>query len=237
MRILAIVAGKYGMRIVEHIRRCAPPTWQVTAIPAPTGLPVVVDDPEEYLPTDLPPADLILFMAESDRAAQLLPALAVRTGARAVIAPIDHAAWVPLGLRGQLLRELRAMGVEIVFPEPFCALTEDGLGPVAAEFARHFGRPRLRVAVDPFSRILSEIAVERCSPCGSTHFAAEKARGMPAAEAVPRAGLICLHYPCLASMQPEQTESGVETLMHTSGKIFNAALTEALGRWEEDERG
>ena len=116
----------------------------------------------------------------------MLPALAVRTGARAVIAPIDHAAWVPLGLRGQLLRELRAMGVEIVFPEPFCALTEDGLGPVAAEFARHFGRPRLRVAVDPFSRILSEIAVERCSPCGSTHFAAEKARGMPAAEAVPR---------------------------------------------------
>lgn len=236
LRILAIVAGKYGTRIVEHIRRCAPPTWQVTAIPAPRGLPVVVDAPEEHLPPDLPSADLILFMAENDRAAQLLPALAVRTGAQAVIAPIDHAAWIPPGLQGQLLRELSAIGVEIVFPEPFCALTEDGLGPVAAEFARYFGRPRLHVSVDSLSGTLSEIAVERCSPCGSTHFAAEKARGMLAAEAVPRAGLICLHYPCLASMKPEQTESGVETLMHTSGKIFNAALAEALHRWEENER-
>ncbi len=235
LRVLAIVAGKYGMRIVEHIRRCAPPAWWITAIPAPTGLPIVVDAPEEYLPPDLPPADLILFMAENDRAAQLLPAMALRTGARAVIAPIHHAAWIPPGLRGQLLRELSTLGVEIVFPEPFCALTADGLGPVAAEFAHRFGRPRLRVSVDREGR-LSEVTVERCSPCGSTHFAAEKAQGMLAAEAVPRAGLICLHYPCLASMKPEQTESGVETLMHTSGKIFNAALAEALRRWEENER-
>ncbi len=235
LRVLAIVAGKYGVRIVEHIRRCAPSTWQVTTIPAPAGLPIVVDAPEEHLPPDLPPADLILFMAENDRAAQLLPALILRTGARAVIAPIDHAAWIPPGLRGQLLRELSALGGEIVFPEPFCALTEEGLGPIAAEFARHFGRPRLRVSVDPYGT-LSEITVERCSPCGSTHFAAEKAQGMSVAEAIPRAGLICLHYPCLASMKPEQTESGVETLMHTSGKIFNAALAEALRRWEENER-
>jgi len=43
-----------------------------------------------------------------------------------------------------------------------------------------------------------------------------------------RAGLICLHYPCLALMQPEHTETGVETLLHTPGKIFDAALVEVL---------
>lgn len=82
--------------------------------------------------------------------------------------------------------------------------------------------------IDPETPTLTEVVVERGSPCGSSHFAAIRAQGLPVAEAVPRAGLICFHCPCLASMQPQTTEEGVETLMHTSGKIFNAALAEAL---------
>ncbi|HJW91059.1 MAG TPA: DUF166 family protein [Anaerolineales bacterium] len=228
MRLLILIASQYGERIVAHLYQHAPDNWHVMSIPSPMGLPPVVDEAEEYLPAGLLDANLVLYLGESERAAQLLPAIAARTGAQAIIAPIDNAGWIPPGLRGQLTRELRAMGVEIVFPEPFCSLTEDGLGAVTGEFARHFGRPRLNVRIDPVTQALAEIVVERGSPCGSTHFAAEKARGLPVTEAIPHAGLICLHYPCLASMQPEQTESGVETLMHTSGKIFNAALDKAL---------
>jgi len=228
VRLLILIASQYGERIVAHLYQHAPDNWHVMSIPSPMGLPPVVDEAEEYLPAGLLDANLVLYLGESERAAQLLPAIAARTGAQAIIAPIDNAGWIPPGLRGQLTRELRAMGVEIVFPEPFCSLTEDGLGAVTGEFARHFGRPRLNVRIDPVTQALAEIVVERGSPCGSTHFAAEKARGLPVTEAIPHAGLICLHYPCLASMQPEQTESGVETLMHTSGKIFNAALDKAL---------
>ena len=228
MRLLILIASQYGERIVAHLYQHAPDNWHVMSIPSPMGLPPVVDEAEEYLPAGLLDANLVLYLGESERAAQLLPAIAARTGAQAIIAPIDNAGWIPPGLRGQLTRELRAMGVEIVFPEPFCSLTEDGLGAVTGEFAKRFGRPRLNVRIDPATQALAEIVVERGSPCGSTHFAAEKARGLPVTEAIPHAGLICLHYPCLASMQPEQTESGVETLMHTSGKIFNAALGEAL---------
>lgn len=83
MRILAVVAGQYGQCIAAHIREHAPEGWGLIEIPAPHGLPVVVDEPDAYLPADLPSADLILFMAESDRVAQLLPALVGRTGARA----------------------------------------------------------------------------------------------------------------------------------------------------------
>lgn len=228
MRILAWVAGQYGERVAEHVSRYAPETWRVIVRRPPRGLPMVLDDPEEYLPEELPDADLILYMGESDRAAQLLPALAARVGARAVIAPIDNEAWIPAGLRGQLVRELTGLGVEIAYPRPFCALTEAGLGPVAAEFARRFGRPRLSVRVDARTQTILAVEVLRGTPCGSTHFAAGKTTGMPAATAVPHAGLVCLHYPCLASMEPEQTERGVETLMHTSGQIYNAALAEAL---------
>lgn len=230
MRLLVLTAGLYGERIVAHLRQRAPEGWRFLVMAAPLGLPVVVDEPEEYLPANLPAADLILFLGESERAAQLLPAVAARTGGQAVIAPIDNAAWIPPGLRRQLRRELGASGVEIAFPEPFCSLTEDGLGPPAAAFARQFGRPRLHVRIDPATKTLAEVVVERGAPCGSTHFAAALARGMPLEEAVPRAGLICLHYPCLASMQPSQTAEGVETIMHLSGRLFNEGLAQALAK-------
>ncbi len=220
LRVLAIVAGKYGVRIVEHIRRCAPSTWQVTTIPAPAGLPIVVDAPEEHLPPDLPPADLILFMAENDRAAQLLPALILRTGARAVIAPIDHAAWIPPGLRGQLLRELSALGGEIVFPEPFCALTEEGLGPIAAEFARHFGRPVFRIRAE--NGVVQAVEVERDTACGCARFVAEHLVGQPLSEAVFQAGILHHHYPCLAGMTMEKSLG--DTLLHVSGQLMRQAV-------------
>jgi hypothetical protein len=230
MKVLAFIVpgGQYGERIVAHLRQHAPNSWRILVIPTPSGLPAVVDEPEDYLPVGLPDANLVLWLGESWRAAQLLPAIAAQTGAQAIIAPIDNAGWIPPGLRGQLTLELRRMGVEIVFPEPFCSLTEDGLGSVAGEFAQRFGRPRLNVRIDRATQALAKIVVARGSPCGSTQFAADKACGLPVNEAIPRAGLICLHYPCLASMQPHQTKAGVETLMHTSGKIFNAALAEAL---------
>ena len=230
MRLLVLTGGLYATRILEHLRRFAPPDWEIAWAPAPTGLPVVIDDPEDHLPQGLPPADLILFLPESERAAQLLPALAARTGAGAVLAPVDDAAWIRPGMRAQLQRELAALGVAVAFPQPFCALSEDGLDPLLQAFARRFGRPRLRVRLDPATRHLAEVEVERGSPCGSTHFAAERARGLAADAAVPHAGLICLHYPCMASMQPTRTEAGVETLMHTSGQIFNEELARALRR-------
>lgn len=230
MRLLVLTGGLYSTRILEHLQRFAPPAWEIAGRPAPSGLPVVVDDPDDHLPQDLPAADLILFLAESDRAAQLLPALAARTGAGAVLAPVDDAAWIRPGLRAQLQRELAALGVAVAFPQPFCALSEDGLDPLLQAFARRFGRPRLHVRLDPATRRLAQVEVARGSPCGSTHFAAERARGLAADAAVPQAGLICLHYPCMASMQPTRTETGVETLMHTSGQIFNQALARALRR-------
>jgi len=99
MRILAFVHDRYGKRIVDNISRRAPSSWQVNSITAPRSLPPIVDEPLEFLPTELPQADLILHLAETARAAQLLPGLVLLTKAQVVIAPVDSEVWLPSGLR------------------------------------------------------------------------------------------------------------------------------------------
>ena len=126
MRILAFVHDRYGKRIVDNISSRAPSSWQVTSITAPRSLPPIVDEPLEFLPPKLPQADLILHLAETARAAQLLPGLVLLTKAQVVIAPVDSEVWLPSGLRLQLKRELAEQGVEIHFPKPFCSLNEAG---------------------------------------------------------------------------------------------------------------
>jgi len=237
MRILAFVHDRYGKRIVDNISSRAPSSWQVNSIAAPRSLPPIVDEPLEFLPSELPQADLILHLAETARAAQLLPGLVSLTKAQVVIAPVDSEAWLPSGLRLQLKRELAEQGVEIHFPKPFCSLNEAGWlhetadappHPLLQEFARYFGRPSLEIVLEEDGETIHELIVKRGSPCGSSHYAANRIAGLKMGEAVPQGGLICLHYPCLASMKPKSTDEGVETLMHTSGIIYNESLSRAI---------
>lgn len=100
--------------------------------------------------------------------------------------------------------------------------------PILQEFVRHFGRPSLEIVLEEDCVTIHELIVKRGAPCGSSHYAANRIAGLKMSEAVPKGGLICLHYPCLASMQPKTTDEGVETLMHTSGIIYNESLSRAI---------
>ena len=235
MRILALQQGHYGQRIVEHIGKTAPEGWEIETIVPPRALPVVIDEPEEFLPSDIPQADLLLAMSESQETAQLVPAIARRSGVRAAIMPVDNSTWLPPGLQNELRREIEGTGITVVFPRTFCTLTENCTGygddienydsKNIALFASYYGRPRLKIGIDaPVARI-AEIRVERSAPCGSTHYVAERLAGVPVGEAVPQAGLHAHHYPCLASMQMESTG---DTLMHISGYVVNDEVRREL---------
>ncbi len=233
MRILAFCRGLYGNRIARHIKDTNGQGWRVDVLDVPRGLPPVIDDPEEFLPSDVPEADLLLAMGESAESAQLVPALARLCRARATILPVDNSAWVPSGLRNQISTEISNLGVTPVFPRTFCTLTETSSGPgsdtvahdhsVIAEFAGRFGRPRLAIQVD--GDRIAAVEVKRSSPCGSTFLVAQKLVGVRVTEAVPQAGLHAHHYPCLASMS---LEPGGETLMHVSGHVVNEEVTLSL---------
>ncbi|HIP97500.1 MAG TPA: hypothetical protein EYH32_09850 [Anaerolineae bacterium] len=229
MRILAIISGKYGQRHVDNVRAHGPADWTVEVWRAPTILPPVIDYPEDYLPNELPPADLILSFGEHPGVAELLPDTVRMTGARAVIAAVDSEAWLPRGLARQLRDWLQDMGIVCVTPKPLCSLTETHYcigrrqwieydDPLIAEFARHFGQPDLRLTVDPDSRRIISAEVLRDSVCGCARHVAQGLVEISADDAEQEAGLLHHHYPCLATMGID-TDYG-DTLMHISGNLL-----------------
>ena len=241
MRILAIISGEYGQRHVDNLRAHSPTgtdgmaAWQIEVWQAPTVLPPIVDYPEDFLPDELPPADLILSFAEHKGVAELLPDIARMTGARAVIAAVDNETWLPRGLARQLcgwladVRHPHGTGVACVTPKPLCSLTETHYGvgrrqqieydnALIAEFARHFGRPELRIAVDPQTRTIVSVDIVRDAVCGCARHVAEGLIGVSVDDAEQQAGLLHHHYPCLASMGID-TAFG-DTLMHVSGNLL-----------------
>ena len=236
MRILAIITGEYGQRHVENIRAHAPADWEIHVWKAPATYPLVIDYPEDYLPDDLPPADLVLAFGEHPGVAELVPEVVKRTGAKAVIAPVDREEWLPRGLARQLRGWLAEMGVACVTPKPLCSLTETTYNvrryqteyndPLIAEFARHFGRPELRITVDPESRTIVEVEVLRDAFCGCARFVAQGLVGVSVDEAEFQAGMLHHHYPCLAGMVKDPDFN--DTLMHVSGHILKEQVAEQV---------
>ncbi len=232
MRILVAVQGPYGQRIVDNISNHLPVGWELATFTLPSAIPPIVDDPAEFLPPSLDSADLLLALSESSRSAQLIPAIAQQVSAEGVIVPIDSSAWLPWGLRNQLEKELADLSIAFAFPKTFCTLTEHSYGygaftreyesGVISAFARHFGKPKLEIAIDRQRGTIVGVKVLSGAPCGSTFHVARLLAGIAINEAVPRAGLICHHFPCLASMQQEEIDKGkFDTLMHISGYVVN----------------
>ncbi len=236
MEILAIITGEYGIRHVENIQTHGPDNWSIKTWKTPPVFPPFIDDPDDLLPDDMPPADLILSFAEHKGAAELLPDIVRKTGAKAVVVGVDDETWLPRGLDRQLRGWLEEMGVVCVTPKPLCSLTENEYGitrhekaayqdPLIAEFARYFGKPELELDIDPDSKTIRGVTTRRDAVCGCARFVAEGLIGMSVNEAEEKAGLLHHHYPCLASMV-KLPHFNHDTLMHVSGQVLkdNVAL-------------
>ena len=229
LRILALIHGWYGKRIVKNIEKRAP-DWSVKAAKLPSGLPPILDDTEEYVEgvlkqVDGEAVDLLLFLSEEASTAQLLPDLAEALGAEAVIAPADDYGWLPRGLERQLAEELRSLGVYAVFPRPFCSLS-GGEHPAVREFCRRFGAPKLKIRLS--GGVVEEVEVVRGAPCGSTHYMAEKLKGVKAEEAPHLAGLYTQLYPCLATHTHDPAIKSSCGTIHISGELAMKAVEKAL---------
>lgn len=116
MHILCLYQGIFGERIEDNLKYQGPKKWQISILEIPNTLPLIVGDPEEFLPANFPAVDLVLHLTENSQAAQLLPGIIRLSGAKAVIAPIDNKAWKPVGLRYQLKRELSMLGLRLFSP-------------------------------------------------------------------------------------------------------------------------
>jgi hypothetical protein len=221
MRIYAVVQGEYGQRIVDNIKEHGPESWDVLVWKAPQSLPIIVDDPEDFLPQDPPHVGLILSLVEGRSASELIPDIAKLAGAQAVIAPVDNRAWLPRGMMRQVEHRLAIESISSALPTPFCSLeVQPGQHPLIQEFATHFGRPKLEIEVE--NGRIARVHILREAPCGSTHLVAQRLRGIPIEKAEEEAGLAHHHYPCLASMGMD--DEFEDTLMHRSGLMTKLAV-------------
>lgn len=237
MRILAVITGDYGRRHIENVQANAPASWTINTWQAPTALPLFIDYPEDYVPADLPPADLVLAFQEHKGVAELIPDVCAVSGAGAVIAPVDNESWLPRGLARQLKGWLADDRVACVTPKPLCSLTESDYlearrrrvsydNPLIAEFARYFGQPNLLLTIDPDSRSITAVEVVRDAVCGCARHVAQGLVGVSADEGEFEAGMLHHHFPCLASMGIDPDFS--DTLMHVSGNLLRDNVSEQV---------
>lgn len=87
-------------------------------------------------------------------------------------------------------------------------------------YGEHFGAPRFKVDITDDK--IADIAVVRGAPCGATWEAAEKMRGLRAADAIIKMGLISQMY-CVADPSGWDPISG-KSPVHIAGELHSAAL-------------
>lgn len=225
MRVLIAIQGSYGQRMVDNIRQNCPAGWEVHSYTFPPNLPAIVDDSDEFLTQELPATDLLISLGEHPGVAQMIPDMVKKSGAKAVIAPADNRIWLPPGLAKQIQQKLESMGVEMVYPVPFCTLIEkDSKNPYIQEFARYFGRPEVEVEFD--GEHIGKVTVVKNAPCGNTRYMADGLVGIWERDAVEKAGLLHHQYPCLATMVMDQEFE--DTLMHRAGLMAKLAVEKAM---------
>jgi hypothetical protein len=155
----------------------------------------------------------------------MIPDMVKKSGAKAVIAPADNRTWLPPGLAKQIKKKLESMGVDMVYPVPFCTLMEKDSGsPFITEFAKYFGKPELDVELDKDK--IKRVAVVKGAPCGCTPYVAEGLVGIWERDAVEKAGLLHHQYPCLSTMVMDQEFD--DTLMHRAGLMTKLAAEKAI---------
>jgi len=221
MKIFILTSGKYGSRIINTMAKMGLAASIVGIHEISEDLPEFIDDVSEYVPNNLPEADLILSLGLYGDINMIAPAVASKTGAKAIIVPIHDPKQIPLGLQREIENETG--DVKIVFPKPFCSLEPVG-DKYIDEFTEYFGNPELKIEAD---NLIRNIEVKRGAPCGSTWFVAEKLQNVPVDEAEFEAGGRYHNYPCLASMSVDPQVG--DTILHLAGYKIKEAVKRGLG--------
>jgi hypothetical protein len=226
MEILIVTQGDWGERIAAHLAETAPECWSFSTWRGPAALPVVLDEPELYLPDALLQVDLLLVLTESRGMTDLSSDIAALCGAQAAIVAVDRRAAAPPGLRRQVEGRFEAMGVGCSLPMPFCSLAPSARQhPLVRAFAERYGRPEVICAIEDGQIAACEVLRE--TPCGNTRYIAERLPGTAASEAAERAGLLHHYYPCWGGMGGDPVHGG-HTLLHIAAKMAQQAVARSL---------
>jgi hypothetical protein len=188
------------------------------------------ENPEAYIPKNIPirECDLLLVLGIHSKLGDLIPPIAKKLKAKAVLYPVDDRATAPEAKK-TIEKDLEASGIYVEFPEPFCKLKESK-NRYINEFAKSFGRPKFEIKLDEKEKAIKDVRVIRDTQCGSASCTIKKLVNFSYEN---RTALLKKIYEehhnegaenyCLAEMDP------LHPLMQEAGDLLKDAIFEACG--------
>ena len=214
------------------------------------GVPDFIEEPEGFLPKNVPPMDFLLVVGIHQDLLGGLPEYLKDKDVRAVVVPIEDPHWVPPGLQTQVLADFEKVGIQAVFPKPFCALSmeydeNNKVGyhltekhDLIHEFIRYFkiGVPIVSFLLNKDGKSIEDRCVIQAAPCGSTYYICQKLKGnyiengeLSLNEKISKAHHA---YPCNASM--DQDTILKDSCLHVGGYLVRNAIRRDLDLEEQE---
>jgi len=214
--------GRYPQLIQEYLESQG---GEVTVHRLPERLPLMVDNPRDFLPDDVGQAAVIIAINLHQSLLLELPHIASSPTQQALIAPIEDAGWIKPGLRRQVAEACRQRGIECAFPRPFCNITPNT--DIIKQFCQQYqiGKPQFALKLQ--GNQISAAEYIQGAPCGLTCWLTERLVGERADEQLIQKAMQLHHArPCLASMA-DAPQLG-DTIKHVAVELTRYATREAL---------
>ncbi|MCK5587280.1 MAG: thymidylate synthase [Candidatus Lokiarchaeota archaeon] len=234
MRIYVLHSyGEYVNRFVETLATHSPSlAASIIGIEELSkDLPSFVEDVSPYLPDNMLESDLLIVLGVHPDILASLSQIIEKTGATAVIVPLEDPIWCPLGLQKQIESDLEEIKVEYSFPKPFCSLQPDKATPIINEFIElaKMGMPIVEINID--NELFSEdCRVLRSAPCGSTYYVIDNLKAKHISDVEQDVPKYHHSYPCTASMAMDNVLG--DTIMHRAIYMILAAVKNAMRQCE-----
>jgi hypothetical protein len=217
------------------------------------NVPEFIEEPEEYLPKNLPAVDFLMVVGIHQDLLSVLPYYLKNSGIKAVIIPIEDPKWVPAGLQVQVLEEFEKYGIQAAFPKPFCSLSKDlneynKIGfhltknhDLIDEFIEYFkiGEPIVSFLLSKDGESIEDTCVIQSAPCGSTYYICQQLKSKYFKNG--KSGDLSLNeriskahhaYPCNASMDQDYILK--DSILHVGGYLVRNAIRRELNLEEQE---
>ncbi len=193
----------------------------------PATLPEFIEEGiEEYMPQNLPKADIAIVSGVHNDILLELPYALKDAGVKAMIVPLETSTRLAIAQVNEICDKL---GIEFAAPKPFCELEPDPDKPAISQFIDEFGigRPKLRIEVE--NERIASMEVLRSAPCGCTWYIAKQLKGVEISDQRELWNLISAahhSYPCTAGMAHDSVVG--DTILHKAGYIARATVEEGI---------
>jgi hypothetical protein len=185
-KIYIIYSGPFGEQIINNfavhglgdkiicLYEFEPETIERDHPYEPDVLKRIWDEPSKYVPQNLPimDCDLLIVLGIHPLLGDIIPSIAKKLKAHAVLYPLDDRERIPEGLK-TIQDDLKESGIYCEFPRPFCVIEESD-NEFIDYLCQKVGRPEFKIEMDKDEKIIKEIEVIRDTPCGSACSVAKK---------------------------------------------------------------